>query len=224
MKYILVLFISLISTTGNSQKGIFNNIGVYGGYSHTVTNDYIGSSKTKFNKLNQSVISEPLNSPNYLSTWHLGFNKSMLVSKHFEFITGFRYVNRGNNDKGTTSIPVMSTLPEIGGYLGVPILISYRLIENNEYAIVIGLTNYLRIYRKKYPEIFLDPLVSAPLHLVELDLEISIPVNQQVYLYLRYSNGLKPWKKPSVSINPDIDIVSKEILHSFEISIGYEIN
>ena len=223
MKFTL-FFILFLSYSAYTQSRVIENVKLYGGYTHTVSNDYRGSSLTRYVKLNQSIIAEPLNSPNYLSTWHIGLSKIINLTDNLLASTGFRYVNRGNEDNGSTGIPVMPTEPEIGGYLGIPLLFGYKLISNKQYIINGGITNYLRIYRKKYPELFLDPLISEPLHIIELDLELSIPITQRIYLATRYSNGLRSWTNPSVSINPDIDIIRKEILHSFEISIGYEIN
>ncbi len=79
-------------------------------------------------------------------------------------------------------------------------------------------------YEKKHEEINFYFLFFYPKYSLECSVGIELPITSNLILVSSYNQGISGWNHPITATTPDTNFTRRQILHSFELSLQYEIN
>jgi len=208
VKYFIIYWLALITfkIPCLSQSGWE----VYAGYSRSNLNDYL---------LGQNrVFIYPINSPNYLNTFHFGVNKTLLQKHNHYFQIGLGIFGRGSKDYSHIIFPVDTVIVHQLYYAALPIQANLKLLNSKDVFFTLGMSPSYLLIQTKFDGLRIFP--KANYFQMDYNLGFRAKIYDNFDLKVCYSQGLINVSNRDSSVEY---LKTKILNHSFDFSIIYKL-
>jgi hypothetical protein len=180
------------------------------GYSRSNINDYLNGQNQVFNY--------PVNSPNYLNTFHFGINKNILKKKSHFLQVGLGIFGRGSKDFAHIIYPVDTVIVHQLYYASIPIQANLKLLNSKNIFFTFGFSPSYLLKQSKLFNVRVFPKANY----LQFDYSIGVRTNlfSRLDLKVVFSQGLIKLTKRESNIEY---LQSRVINHSFDFSLIYKL-
>lgn len=206
-KFTLIPFLLLFFCI--TMKGQ-NTWEIFAGYSKSNINDHLNGQNQVFNY--------PINSPNYLNTFHFGVANNFLKKDRYFLQVGLGFYGKGSKDFAHIIYPVDTVIEHHLYYLGLPVTANIKLLKSKKIYFSFGLIPGYLLKQSKLYNVRIFPTANY----FQLDYKLGVRFNliKKIDISTYYTQGLRKVSNSEFDV-PNLN--SRTINHSFDITLIYKL-